>query len=624
MNFKSLSLVASSAIIGSVFMTGCFFSTSTDYIGSNSSTVTTRNVVGLAAYISGGQAFADCNNNLILDKDEESHDVNDKGEVSFEKKTCNIVFIGGKNSETNQSIPYPTVAPKGFNHASPITTLLVDLNETEKDAFIKSLGLNSIEDVDIDYNVADDNASNKVKAFKTLVEVVLTTVASKVDLTANKKIFTTITKAVAEATIEKGSGQEELNLTNPTIIESLGSAIVTKLPSDLQQDVNSSIAQVKDVIVNVAKDGNLSKAEDNISSTFKDKIAQANSYIKVSAIEINEKKYPISNGQFGDIDLNATEDIEELLNSIKLDLNTSSFNQKTVKMVDVYLKVTQKDSDRKLQVKVSDVNITKDKIIVPADAKIKAWAIKTSGNEVNANISYGTDSEYKTNNINFTDIFNKLNSQTNVNLYDINSTGSYDVELLLSGIKVEGLKAGEINLDLANENATGYKVEGTINIGIVSENSENNETNTSENNNSVSDNNETNTSENNNSVSDNNGSDNDQNQSGDFPKIIVENYDLSNDFNKYHVAMSLTNDNGTFVDKTITVKTDKDPLPDDTPIQGTNFTTIYILKKANGDDYIEFKYENSIYGSGDKFEISIDGKKAIVEVGKVSDEEEIV
>ncbi len=111
-----------------------------------------------------------------------------------------------------------------------------------------------------------------------------------------------------------------------------------------------------------------------------------------------------------------------------------------------------------------------------------------------------------------------------------------------------------------------------------------------------------------------------------FVNTIANSFDLKiSDFNRYHIAISLVNDKHTFINTKITIKTTKNPLPDDKPIMsGNGLTTIYIVKEAGGYDFIEFKYENSIYQNKDKFEIFIDGKKVIVEVGKVRNEDELI
>jgi hypothetical protein len=102
---------------------------------------------------------------------------------------------------------------------------------------------------------------------------------------------------------------------------------------------------------------------------------------------------------------------------------------------------------------------------------------------------------------------------------------------------------------------------------------------------------------------------------------IVESHDLSSDWNGYKLASSLT---GSFSSTLLSLGSSNSSVSTD-PVQGTDTTTIYLVETAGDqDNFIEFKFDNSSYSTGDIIYIKLGTKTTTITVGNVSNEDEIV
>lgn len=222
MNKFSLSTVAVTTILGVTLFTGC---------GSSNSTPldTTVSGQGLAAYINKGTAFIDCNKNGTQDTGELSVVTDATGNFSITGQVCadyDIVITSGRNSETGVSIPYPTIAPKGYTKVSPLTTMLAGLSSADQTSLLADLGITS-DDLNTNYNEGSTNTTVQAKvaklaAIKSYVETATTTSTSKADLA---KVATSLKAAVATA---KGSSTT-VDFKDSTVLANLNTALVSNL-----------------------------------------------------------------------------------------------------------------------------------------------------------------------------------------------------------------------------------------------------------------------------------------------------------------------------------------------------------------------------------------------------------
>lgn len=183
----------------------------------------------LASYISGGTAFVDCNKNGIKDSGELSTTTDVTGNFSITGLICddyNIVITGGTNAATGLAMLYPTIAPKGYDKVSPLTTMLTGLTATEQTTLLANLGIVAT-DLNRDYNVGSTDATVQAKvaklvAIKFYVEIVARTSTSKDDLA---KVASSFKDAIATA---KGSSTS-VDFTSSTVLANLNTALIANL-----------------------------------------------------------------------------------------------------------------------------------------------------------------------------------------------------------------------------------------------------------------------------------------------------------------------------------------------------------------------------------------------------------
>jgi len=310
----SLSIVTVTAIVSVTLLTGC---------GTAGSSTSVEGQ-GLAAYISGGDAFIDCNKNGIKEAIELSAITAINGRFNIRGKICtdyDIVILGGHNSETDAAMLHPSIAPKGFDKVSALTTMLTAVPQAERATFIEKLGLTEA-DLKKDYNdkSSDDAVKSlaKIVAVKSFVETILVSSNSNEEVKAVTESFKKAVIAQSapidfKDTIKIEALQTTFNaeiVSNPSVSASDKAIIQVNLDSQIENIVAvaqaDTVAEAREVQQKV-EDDNAKIIETLVPSTSKSIVTSTK--IKMGTTEID-----LSNGLFSPIDIVKGTNINDLYN----------------------------------------------------------------------------------------------------------------------------------------------------------------------------------------------------------------------------------------------------------------------------------------------------------------------
>ncbi|MEA2050939.1 MAG: hypothetical protein U9O56_09450, partial [Campylobacterota bacterium] len=408
---------------------------------------------GLAAYIQSGNAFIDCNQNGTQDSDEANTSTSADGTFSVVTSCTNydIVIDGGVNSVTGLTIPYPTIAPKGYTKVSPITTMLTGLDTDEQESLLANLGLVA-SDLNTDYNNVDDNATvqakiSKIAAIKSYVETAMTT---STDFDAVKTIAKSFSTAIESAKGENDS----VDFSKTSVLATLTSSLVeeiTKNDSDLATGLNTALETQQE---NIAKTAvatketlvDLLKTIENTNATIIVSNDDSISKVSVGSINIGDQNLTLTNGTTftHSITSSSSTTINDFFNISLTDLNvTKAFDEQTVT-----LSAEIKDANNEVKLEIDGVKITGTTSTITSTIPIKSNVTITQSGLVSLTNIMGSSATVATKtalsntdlNVNVESILTALGSSNKIsesidalNTY-IQQEGNYTVTLEITGL----------------------------------------------------------------------------------------------------------------------------------------------------------------------------------------------
>jgi len=445
----SLSIVTVTAIVSVTLLTGC---------GTAGSSTSVEGQ-GLAAYISGGDAFLDCNKNGIKDAGELSATTTINGKFNIRGKICtdyDIVILGGHNSETDAPMIYPSIAPKGYDKVSALTTMLAAVPQPERATFIEKLGLTEA-DLKKDYNDKSSDeavkAVSKIAAVKSLIETVLVTSKSKTEVFAIAKSFKEVIVAQSEP----------IDLGNRDKVNILQASVNTKIESNPDVTVaNRGIIQGNLVtqignIVAVASADTIAKAKDSqkqVENANADIIKilvpdTSKSIVKSAKVKMGTIEIPLTDGMFFTKDINKATNITDLYN-VSLQGVTVSKDFTTQNNVTLSVEILNSTNNEKVKISIDKVQLAGTvsggiTTTIPAGAKVTVEetdlptlesamgaknVFKVTSSAIPVSTNFG---------INMNDVLTALGNGTKIHnaVNTLNSylaqTGTYTVKLSVDG-----------------------------------------------------------------------------------------------------------------------------------------------------------------------------------------------
>ncbi|KIM03624.1 MAG: hypothetical protein KN64_11550 [Sulfurovum sp. AS07-7] len=315
----SLSVSAVTAIVGLTLFSGCGGTGSTSVEGQ-----------GLAAYISGGDAFMDCNKNGLKDSSELSAKTDITGRFRINGKICkdyDIVILGGRNSETNAEMIHPVIAPKGYNKVSAITTMLTAVPQAQRATFIEKLGLTDA-DLKKDYNdKSSDEAVKslaKIVAVKSFVETALVYANTPEKLEASAESFI---KAVAAQPVPIDFTQKDdivaLQTKFVEIAKADNVADVAKIEENLVTQVENIVAIAQADTVAEAKELHKKVEDDNAKIIETLVPTPTKSIVKSGKVKMGTTEILLTDGTFFTKDITKGTNINDLYNVSLQDVTVS-------------------------------------------------------------------------------------------------------------------------------------------------------------------------------------------------------------------------------------------------------------------------------------------------------------
>jgi hypothetical protein len=443
----SLSIVTVTAIVSVTLLTGC---------GTAGSSTSVEGQ-GLAAYISGGDAFIDCNKNAIKDAGELSAKTMINGKFNIRGKICtdyDIVILGGHNSETDAPMIYPSIAPKGYDKVSALTTILTAVPQAERATFIEKLGLTEA-DLKKDYNdkTSDEavKAVSKIAAVKSFIETVLVTSQSKTEVFAIAESFKEAVIAQS-APIDFGNGNRVETLQTSLNEEIKLNPNVTDIDT-IQKNLNAQIRN----IVNIANADTIIEAENyqeevenanaNIIETLVPDISK--SIVKSAKVKMGTIEIPLTDGMFFTKDINKATNITDLYN-VSLQGVTVSKDFTTQNNVTLSVEILNSTNNEKVKISIDKVQLAGTvsggiTTTIPAGAKVTVEetdlptlesamgaknVFKVTSSAIPVSTNFG---------INMNDVLTALGNGTKIHnaVNTLNSylaqTGTYTVKLSVDG-----------------------------------------------------------------------------------------------------------------------------------------------------------------------------------------------
>jgi hypothetical protein len=355
----SLSIVTVTAIVGVILLAGC---------GTAGSSTSVEGQ-GLAAYISGGDAFIDCNKNGIKDASELSATTTINGKFNIRGKICtdyDIVILGGHNSETDAPMIYPSIAPKGFDKVSALTTMLTAVPQAERATFIEKLGLTEA-DLKKDYNdkTSDEAVKSlaKIVAVKSFVETILVSSNSNEEVKA-------VTESFKKAVIAQSAPIDFKDTTKIGALQTTFNAEIMSNPNVTVADRSiiqgNLVAQIKNIVA-VASADTIAKAKDSQKQVENEnaKIIEtlvpdtSKSIVKSAKVKMGTIEIPLTNGMFFTKDIDKETNITKLYNVSLQDVTVSKdFTiQNNVTLSVEILNSTNSTNNEKVKISIDKVQL---------------------------------------------------------------------------------------------------------------------------------------------------------------------------------------------------------------------------------------------------------------------------